>query len=77
MVSNAAAEATMVTGATRHHCDTPTAGICQPEPALNRCGSMRLTNFHFVQRACTPPQDNELRFGAEVGETECSSRTSR
>ena len=45
-----------------HHCDTPAAGICQPEPALNRCGSMRLTNFHFVRRACTPPQLSDERF---------------
>jgi len=45
-----------------HHCDTPAAGICQPEPALNRCGSMRLTNFHYVQRACTPPHDSDLGF---------------
>jgi hypothetical protein len=53
VVSNVAAEATWVTDATRHHCDTPAAGICQPEPVLNRCGSMRLTKFHFVKRACT------------------------
>jgi len=67
VVSNASAEATRVTGATRHHCDAPATGICQPEPALNRCGLMRLTNFHFVQRACTPPHLSELRFGTEVG----------
>ena len=62
-VSNATAEATRVTGASRHHCDTPAVGICQPEPALNRCGSMRLTNFHYVQRACTPPHDPDQRHG--------------
>ena len=67
VVSNAAAEATRVTGATRHHCDTPAAGICQAEPALNRCGSMRLTNFHFVQRACTPPQLGRVRFEHSEG----------
>ncbi len=75
VVSNATAGANRVTCATRHQSDTPAAGICQPKPALNRCGSMRLTNFNFVQRACTPPQDNELRFGAEVGATSCSSGT--
>jgi len=67
VVSNAAAEATRVTGATRHQCDTPAAGICHPEPALNRCGSMRLTNFHYVQRACTPPQVSNLRFYSRLG----------
>ena len=67
VVSNASAEATRVTGATRHHCDAPATGICQPEPALNRCGLMRLTNFHFVQRACTPPHHSDLRFYTRFG----------
>jgi len=67
VVSNAAVEATRVTGASRHHCDTPAAGICQPEPALNRCGSMRLTNFHYVQRACTPPHVSKLQIRTAEG----------